>query len=525
MEKDKRMRSTLATILLTGAALCVLIVLAIVIARQIFALPDIASRPEEHALVATEDSAIGRRALEGMANHPGKSGFIPILSGFDALASRLELAANAEQSLDVQYYIWHDDLSGRLFFKALHDAAERGVRVRLLLDDNGVPGLDPMLSALSSHPNFDIRLFNPSTIRKPKPAGYAIDFMRMNRRMHNKAFIADSAAAIIGGRNIGDEYFQVGDADFYIDLDVLAVGPIVAKTSAAFDAYWNSASAFAIEDIVRDRGDLAAMVALLDETAASPEAAQLIEQAITSVAGLMHRSVEPEWTDIDLVVDDPAKGQGIASKDQLMITHLGEILGGVESELDLVSAYFVPGKAGLELFAGLAGDKRRVRILTNALNTTDVLVVHAGYTKYRRKLLKAGVDLYELKLRSDKASGDEEIRRFGLSGASLHAKTFAIDRRRVFIGSFNFDPRSALLNCEMGFMIDSPSLAQLTSATFDGPVKAISYRPALSAEDNLVWTEQRADGSQLIYQKEPGATWFQQIAIVVIGLLPVEWML
>ena len=519
------MRSILANVLLTGAALCALAVLAIVIARQIFPLPPTEGRAFEPAIAASDRTAIGRRAFEGMAKHPAKSGFIPILSGFDALASRLELAANAEQSLDVQYYIWHDDLAGRLLFKALHDAAERGVRVRLLVDDNGVPGLDDMLSALSSHENFQVRLFNPSAIRKPKMAGYAIDFMRMNRRMHNKSLIADSAAAIIGGRNIGNEYFQVGDADFYIDLDVLAVGPIVAETSAAFDAYWNSASVHAIEDIVRSPGDLAEAVALLDATAASPEATSLIAQATTSVAGLMHRSVEPEWTDIALVVDDPAKGQGIASKDQLMVTHLGEILGGVESELDLVSAYFVPGKAGLELFSNLARDKRRVRILTNALNTTDVLVVHAGYTKYRRKLLQAGVDLYELKLRSDKASGDEEIRRFGLSGASLHAKTFAIDRRRVFIGSFNFDPRSALLNCEMGFMIDSPSLAQLTSATFDGPVKAISYRPALSAEGNMVWTEQRADGSQLIYQKEPGATWFQQISIVVIGLLPVEWLL
>ncbi|WP_312525705.1 phospholipase D family protein [Paracoccus sp. (in: a-proteobacteria)] len=518
------MREILAGCLIGAVALIALAVAAILIARQLFPLPSLEKRPIECAKAADVATKLGRRMLESMARHPGKSGQIPILSGYDALGSRLELAYEAEQSIDAQYYIWHDDLAGQLLLKALQDAALRGVRVRLLLDDNGIHGFDQTLSALDGITNFEVRLFNPSTVRNPKYLGYAFDFMRMNRRMHNKAFIVDGAAAIIGGRNIGNEYFQVGDADFYLDLDVLAIGPIVTETAAAFDAYWNSASVFGISQIVKGRGDLQQVTQRLEDVAASDEARQLVGNVVTSAAELARRSATPEWTEIRLVVDDPIKGQGGARRHQLMITRLDEIMGDVATKMDLISAYFVPGKAGAKLLSDLA-KTRRVRVLTNALNTTDVLLVHAGYTKYRRKLLEARVELYELKLRAGKTSGEDEIPRFGLSGASLHAKTFAIDDRRVFIGSFNFDPRSALLNCEMGFLIESPSLAKLTSSAFDGPIEMMSYKPALSAEKNLVWTERRSDGSMLIYQQEPGATWFQQVAIVIIGLLPIEWLL
>ncbi len=518
------MREILVGCLVSIVGLIVLAIAAIVVARMVFPLPSIADRPPEHAIPADDSTLLGRRMLEGMERHPGKSGYIPILSGYDALGSRLEMAHEAEQSIDAQYYIWHDDLAGQLMLKSLMDAAKRGIRVRLLLDDNGVNGLDDTLTALDGLENFEVRLFNPSTVRSPKYLGYAFDFMRMNRRMHNKSYIVDGAAAIIGGRNIGNEYFQVGDADFYIDLDVLAIGPIVTETAAAFDDYWNSASVFRIDQIVRGRGDMAALETKLNAVAASPEARGLLGDVVTSAAELARRVASPEWTEIRLVVDDPVKGLGVARRDQLMISRLGDILGGVSADLDFVSAYFVPGKEGLELFTTLA-KTRRVRILTNALNTTDVLVVHAGYTKYRRKLLEAGVELYELKLRAGKTSGEEELPRFGLSGASLHAKTFAIDHRRVFIGSFNFDPRSALLNCEMGFLIESPALAKLTSSAFDGAIELMSYQPKLSAEKKLVWIEKKPEDEMVIYQQEPGATWFQQVSIVIIGLLPVEWLL
>ena len=470
-------------------------------------------------------TTLGARVIEESAANPEKSGVFPLRSGHDALASRLALIAAAEQSIDAQYYIWHDDTSGILLLDALSQAANRGVRVRLLLDDNGVPGLDGFMAALNAHERFEIRLFNPSTIRSPKLLGYTFDFFRMNRRMHNKSLIVDGAVAIIGGRNIGDEYFEVGDDNFYVDMDVLAAGTIVPETASVFDAYWNSQSVFEAETIIQDVGDLSAFEARSLEIQTSADATEFLQETSDSATEYTNGNTQLEWTNVQLVADDPVKGLGIATRDQLMITRLGEILGGVESRLDLVSAYFVPGPKGTGWFAEMASAGTDVRILTNAMNTTDVLMVHAGYSKYRRELLEAGVSLYELKLRGGIAGAEVQSMPFGLSGASLHAKTFAVDEQRVFIGSFNFDPRSATLNCEMGFLIDSPTMASSVSNGFDGPLETVSYQPELTPENKMIWREPQEGGQVTVYQEEPGATWFQQIAIVIIGLLPVEWLL
>ncbi len=503
-----------------------IVLAALVVAgRFMFPLPDIANRPAETARPLATDTRLGQLATEGITAHPGLSGVSALASGKDALASRLSLSETAQHSIDAQYYIWHDDLSGIILLDALDRAAKRGVRVRLLLDDNGVPGLDGYMAALNAQPNFQIRLFNPSTVRSPKMAGYAIDFMRMNRRMHNKSMIADGAVAIIGGRNIGDEYFAIGDA-FYVDMDALAVGQIVPQTAATFDAYWNSASVYEVENIIPGTGDRAGFDRRVAEIQASPEAQELMAGLENGLARYASGQVPLEWTRVQLVADDPVKGQGIARKDQLMIAHLADILGEVEQRLDLVSAYFVPGTAGTEYFTGLAAQGKEVSILTNALNTTDVLLVHSGYTKYRRELLKAGIKLYELKLRGGVTPESEtQLKPLGLSGASLHAKTFAVDDKRVFIGSFNFDPRSAMLNCEMGFLIDSPEMASRVGHTFRGPLDQVSYRPELTADDRMIWRETEASGEVVTWQQEPGATLFQQVALAVIGILPIEWML
>ena len=228
----KRMLKALGTLTVAFAVF-------VVVARLLFPLPDISVRESSAALPASPETQLGATFIADTALHPGLSGVIPLQGGHDALASRIELAAVAEQSLNVQYYIWQDDTSGIILLDALHEAARRGVRVRLLLDDNGVSGLDSVIAALNAQPNFDVRLFNPSTVRSPKLLGYAFDFFRMNRRMHNKSFIVDGAIAIVGGRNIGDEYFQVGDDDFYLDMDVLTTGAVVPETADMFDAYWN----------------------------------------------------------------------------------------------------------------------------------------------------------------------------------------------------------------------------------------------------------------------------------------------
>lgn len=513
--------------ILTGFAIIVIVVAAAIFAaRLIFPLPDISDRPASRAMPSDPATLLGGLMARGLAQKPGKSGVIALPDGHDALASRLALATAAHHSIDSQYYIWHDDTSGILLLEALNRAARRGVRVRLLLDDNGVPGLDGFIAALNAQDNFEIRLFNPSTVRSPKLAGYAFDFFRMNRRMHNKSFIADGAAAIIGGRNIGDEYFQVGDDAFYVDMDVLAAGAIVPETAAVFDAYWNSGSVFGAETIIAGPGDMSGFEARVAQVQASDEARTLIGDLESSTDRYVKQAGAIEWTDVQLVADDPVKGQGIATRDQLMITRLGAILGTIERRLDLVSAYFVPGEQGTAFFSDLARADKDVRILTNAMNTTDVLLVHSGYTRYRRALLDAGVELYELKLRG--GVSDEsglQLMPLGLSGASLHAKTFAVDGTRIFIGSFNFDPRSAILNCEMGFLIDSASMAGRVHEGFDGALEMVAYQPALTPEGKMIWREAVNGGQPIVYQEEPGATWTQQIALVIIGLLPVEWML
>lgn len=497
----------------------------VVVARQIWPLPDISERPADLASHMDSETGLGKLAADGMAANPGKSGVVALAGGADALASRLALIEQAETSIDAQYYIWHDDSSGILLLDALRRAGARGVRVRLLLDDNGVPGLDQIMATLNAQPNIQIRLFNPSMIRQPKLLGYALDFSRMNRRMHNKAMIVDNAVAIIGGRNIGDEYFQVG-REFYVDLDVLAVGPIVSDTSDAFDRYWNSASVFELErviDLAADPDAFDVRVAALQGGSGSKDISQKIR---SSAERFVKGQVTPEWTDVDLVVDDPVKGQGQARRDQLMIVRLGRILGDVRQGVDLVSAYFVPGQAGTAYFEGLAQSGKQVRILTNALNTTDVLLVHGGYTRYRRELLQAGIELFELKLRGGQSSEEgHQVKPFGMSGASLHAKTFSVDRERVFIGSFNFDPRSALLNCEMGFLIHSASMARKISDAFDNGLAQVSYRPALTPEGKMIWREDIGTDDSRVYQEEPGTTWMQQAMLTVIGLLPVEWLL
>lgn len=502
-----------------------IIVALIVILRVIFPVPSTEGRPLSRAIPASPDTVLGQRMLEMTEQDPRFSHYVVLGGGFDALGSRLRLAAGAQRSIDAQYYIWHDDMSGLLLLNELLEAAQRGVRVRLLLDDNGIPGMDDMLNALNTVENFEVRLFNPSTIRRPKWLGFVIDFVRMNRRMHNKSFIVDGAAAIVGGRNIGDEYFAVGDADFYIDMDVLATGPIVPETAAAFDLYWNSHPVHEVGTIIRKPADLPQAVARLHQNLDSPEADATAGKLRTSAEMFRRAQIDMQAAPMTLVVDDPIKGTGLARREQLLLSRLQTVVGEVERSVTVVTAYFVPGKPGTNWLSELAREKR-VQILTNALDATDVLVVHAGYTKYRRALLKAGVELFELKRRGDKVSGKEELKPLGLSGSSLHAKTIVIDDHKVFVGSFNFDPRSALLNCEMGFLINNEALAHRIKNEFSDQLARRSYRPILTVEERLAWLERdETDGQLLIYQGEPNATVAAQVSITIIQRLPVEWLL
>ncbi len=481
-------------------------------------------------------TAIGRAvAQRAAAQPPGASGIHPLPDGIDAFAARMLLAAAAERTLDVQSYIWRDDTTGRLMLQALREAADRGVRVRMLLDDNGIPGLDKVLAALDAHPAIEVRLFNPFAVRWFKPLGFVTDFSRANRRMHNKSFTADAQATIIGGRNIGDEYFDaLVEGLVFADLDMLAFGPAARDISADFDRYWASASAYPVSLLVAPGppSDLAPLDRIRAEVAADPQKRRYLREAKGSefATDLQAGRLALEWAPVQTLSDDPAKGQGPVARSDLMASELQRLLRKPRRDVELVSAYFVPGAEGVAAFSALAREGVRVRILTNALEATDVPAVHSGYAKRRVPLLRAGVELFEMRRQGETpggrggGSGSDPGSGVGSSGSSLHAKTFSVDRERVFIGSFNFDPRSAGLNTELGFVIDSPALAARVEDAFTQHIPAQSYSVRLDPEGRLYWLEPTPAGT-VRHDIEPGTTWWKRTAVRLLSLLPIEWLL
>ena len=459
--------------------------------------------------------------------HPGKSGVFALSDGRDAFAARVLLADASECSLDIQYYIWNGDKTGTLLFEALRRAADRGVRVRLLLDDNNTAGLDTVLAALNSHPNIEVRLFNPFMHRRWRALSFLTDFRRLNRRMHNKSFIADRQASIIGGRNVGDEYFDAGQGVSFVDLDVLAIGPVVKDVSADFERYWASDSSYPAERVLAR----VSQTAIAEVTAAAARverdpAAVAYMQAIANskyVQQVLAGELPFEWSTVQMVSDNPAKGLGLAKDEELMWTRLKQVLQTPRLELELVSPYFVPGEEGVEYFSALARQGIKVTILTNSLAATDVAAVHSGYARRRKPMLEAGVDIFEMEpefsFAPTKAHGA-----LGSSNASLHAKTFSIDRSRVFVGSFNFDPRSQRLNTELGFVIDCPAIAQSIADAFASIIPARAYQVRLSAAASLQWVEQR-DGEEIVYDQEPRAGFALRAFVGVLSVLPIEWLL
>ncbi|MCD0505854.1 phospholipase D family protein [Bordetella petrii] len=458
--------------------------------------------------------------------HPGLSGIYALSQAHDAFAARALLIEAAQKTLDVQYYIWRGDTTGTLLLEALFKAAQRGVRVRLLLDDNGTAGLDDVLAALDTHPNIEVRLFNPFVLRRPKVLGYLTDFARLNRRMHNKSLTADNQATIIGGRNVGDEYFGATQGVAFSDLDVLAVGQVVGDVSSDFDRYWASDSAYPAAAILGepDTGALPALHRSASGFEHDP-AAQAYMQALRDlpfIHQMLHRQLGFEWAATRMVSDDPAKALGQATGGMTLVGQLQQVLGRPASHLELVSPYFVPTAAGTDALVQLVRSGVQVRVLTNAFEATDVAVVHSGYARQRKDLLRGGVQLYELRSRSGPAPrGRSSV---GSSGSSLHAKTFAVDGSRVFVGSFNFDPRSMHLNTELGFVIDSPLLAGQMATLFDQEIPRQAYRVGLSDTGGLYWLADE-DGEPRRYDTEPGTSAWQRALVWLLSLLPIESLL
>ena len=456
--------------------------------------------------------------------HPGLSGFSLLSHGREAFIVRLALADLAERSLDMQYFVWDGDTTGRIVVDRVMKAADRGVRVRLLVDDPYYKASDSVKAALDAHPNVEIRLFNPFTNRSWSDLDFIFDFRRVNRRMHNKLMVADNAAAIVGGRNIGDIYYGVNTIANYRDLDVLAVGPVVRDLSGVFDRYWNSPSTVPIAAIV-DRAygaaDLDAILIRLREAIAAADYPYPIDQDLEELAAqgaeLRDNLV---WAHGRVIADDPESIASGKDSDDVVAFIRGRV-AQLKEELLVESPYFVlPARAQATVKA-LHERNVRVRVLTNSLASNDMLPAHSGYAKTRRRLLENGMELYELRPDTDAFRPGWSLLS-GRSPAALHTKAMAFDREAVFIGSFNLDPRSAVINTEAGLYIESPELAErLTAYMATGVVPANSYRVLLNPNGEIVWETVR-DGERVRYRDEPETGFRRRFVADLLKLLPID---
>ena len=495
-------------------------------------LPPQTGRVETHALTDTANTRLGTAFAASEAAHPGDNAFHLLSDGTDALIARVILSETADRTLDLQYYIWHDDLTGREMAASIMRAADRGVRVRLLLDDLGTNADDQILLALASHPNVQVRLFNPVANRTFKKLGSAAEFFRVNRRMHNKALIADNQAAILGGRNIGDEYFGASSTVAFGDLDVLVHGPVVPEVSTAFDLYWNSDAAYPIDNLMRRTADPDALAGyreklnayLLSETH-SPYVAQ-VRARLASV--IQQRDASFSWGKATLLYDDPAKiTRAPGDTEGHLMSQFKALNLDPDKDMLIVSPYFVPRDEGVRWLRSMTSRGVRVTVLTNSLAATDVAAVHAGYQRYRKDMLEAGVRLYELKPVAS-TDNDKTVKKstFGSSKASLHAKTYVFDRKRIFIGSMNLDPRSVELNTEIGVYCESAEAAEEVADGIGANIDRIAWRVELLDDGNggtrMVWIDTDANGNTTQLDSEPGVSAMKRAGIWMLGILPIE---
>jgi putative cardiolipin synthase len=492
-------------------------------------LPEV-ERKQSYALADSSGTPLEQAALARLGAQPGLSGAYPLKDGADAFGARVGLARAATRSLDVQYYIFNPDSIGFAFLGELLAAADRGVRVRLLLDDIHTAGLDRILAATAAQPNVEVRLFNPFVHRRARWLDLLFDYGRVGRRMHNKSLTADNAVAIVGGRNIGGEYFGASpDLDFS-DLDLLTIGAVVGGVSAQFDQYWNSRQAYPVTapagteraDRLRElRGEIARQTR-------RELPAHLAPDRNTMTRAVVDGQLPKFALGSGVVIADPPAKVMLPPQDseRHAATQLERLLGRARSELILVSPYFVPGKEGVQWLQGLVRRGVRVQVITNSYLATDVRAVHAGYAPYREALLHAGVILYEMKpsAHSALARATRSGMGTGSSRSSLHAKAYLGDRQVVFVGSFNLDRRSARLNTEMGVAVQSDALGAQLYLDFVRSILDVAWRVELAGDagdERLVWVT-REDRREVRYDREPGVGLWQKLYLGALRILPIE---
>lgn len=470
-----------------------------------------------------DDTHWGQLDAEWEHVHGALSGFMPLPEGMHALAARLRLMERAEQSIDAQYFILKKDRAGGLFASGLLQAADRGVRVRLLVDDIFSPGVDHPFSLLASHPNIEVRLFNPLSRQGLKYVNFVTDFRRANRRMHNKSFTVDNALSIVGGRNIGEEYFELNQDVKFDDFEVLTIGPVVDAISEGFDLFWNSELAIPIEAF--GRGATAQERQRwregIDSLLRSPHNSlfrQVIDTPLLSRPAGTHHPFVP--APASLVTDRPEKlthPVGAAELETLG-REIDRRMADAQHEVIIITPYFIPQAPGMQRLESLLARGVRVIIITNSLASTNHIPVYGAYRRYRKELLAAGAEIYEVR-----ADGTHGTNAWGNSPEklTLHSKFAMLDGEVIFVGSLNFDPRSIVVNSEMGLFIESPALGHMLRAGIEDEMRRVLYRVELDAGGRLRWRHTEG-GSETVHTSPPLSSWWRRLKATLYGWLPIE---
>lgn len=494
-------------------------------------------REASHALEQPETTALGRNFAAQLAESPGLTGFRLLPAGEEAFLVRAATAEAAQKTLDLQYFIVADDATATLLLYRALRAAERGVRVRILVDDVGTHDRDDLLATLDMHPNIEVRAYNPFALRGywwlARMFEYLGDARRLNLRMHNKLWIADNAVAVLGGRNLGDAYFAASPDSEFADLDIFAAGPLVREMSRGFDTYWNSAAAMPIGRLADMPSDPAKLAAIQTQLKTRADAFRETAYAKALRATDLGRTLRKGQLELiaapgEIIQDQPGKTVP-QDGEQPIVSALRAAMGTARRELLIVSPYFIPSERGVGGLCSLAGKGVRVRILTNSLASTDVPVVHAGYARYRPRLVACGVELHELRPGPKAANGAKSARRGFSSGGSLHAKAVIADRATLIVGSMNLDPRSRQLNTEVALRVDSPALGAQLGALFDEAVAPDqAFRVLLAEPGNaaaaLRWQGEE-DGRPVQFDDEPLAGFWRHIVSGLFGALAPEELL
>jgi len=494
-------------------------------------LPEDFDKPASYTLTDTGDTRFGRAVANQAKAHPGESGFLLLGNGLDAFVARAVLSNFAERSIDVQYYLFHNDLVGALFVDQLLKAADRGVRVRLLVDDMDMGGRDLGASVADAHPNMEVRFFNPFSRKVGRTSQFLTRYGSVTRRMHNKSFTVDNQVAILGGRNIGNEYFEADPDLAFADLDVMVIGPAVKEVSTAFDRYWNSELAYPVTALKGEpptTKEIQQKRQQLDHFVAEHQDSEYMQALRNSSLAnrIRAQKMSFRWGEAQIVFDQPEKLLHSFDQTQYHLApQLKPFFQGVQKELIIFSPYFVPGKEGTAALSELSHRGVRVRILTNSLSSNDVGMVHAGYSKFRKDLLRAGVELYEMNKKLSRQQRKEKKGVGGSSKASLHAKSFVFDRERVFIGSLNLDPRAVLHNTEIGVVFEQKEIAEEMGKWFDENMEKIAFRLELvknkNGSEGIRW-HGIVDGERQTLTVDPYTGFWRRFGIGFLSMFPIE---